>query len=108
MLAFPSAALALRACLTIRGRIDEGYAELPVRVRAGLHSGEAIKRDDDFYGRTVVIAARISNLAMGGEILASDLVHALARGLGTFEFGEARTATLKGIDGSYALHPVLG
>jgi class 3 adenylate cyclase len=108
MIAFPSAALALRACVTMRGRIDKGFAGVPVRIRAGLHSGEAVKRDDDFYGRTVVIAARISSLAMGGEILSSDLVHALARGLGTFEFGESRVATLKGLDGSFALHPVLG
>jgi len=73
-----------------------------------LHSGEAIKRDDDFYGGTVVIAARISELAIGGEVLASDLVYALARGFGTFTFGDPHTAQLKGLDGSFDLHPVLG
>jgi hypothetical protein len=87
---------------------NDGFAGLPIRIRAGLHSGEAIKHDDDFYGRTVTIAARISALALGGEVLASDLVYALARGLGTFKFGDPRTATLKGIDGSFDLHPVLG
>ena len=92
----------------MRDRIAEGFAGLPVRIRARLHSGEAIKQDDDFYGRTVVIAARISALALGGEVLASDLVYALARGLGTFTFGAPRTATLKGLDGSFDLHPVLG
>jgi class 3 adenylate cyclase len=84
MLAFPSASFAFRESLVMRDRIAEGFAGLPVRIRAGLHSGEAIKQDDDFYGRTVVIAARISALALGGEVLASDLVYALARGLGTF------------------------
>jgi class 3 adenylate cyclase len=107
MLAFPSAAFALRATLLIRDRIAAGFHGLPVRVRAGLHAGEAIRHDDDFYGRTVVIAARISALALGGEILASDLVYALARGLGTFTFGEPRSATLKGLDGRFELHPVL-
>jgi class 3 adenylate cyclase len=108
MLAFPSAAFALRASLVMRDRIAAGFDGLPIRIRAGLHSGEAIKHDDDFYGRTVVIAARISALALGGEILASDLVYALARGLGTFTFGDPRTATLKGLGGSFDLHPVLG
>jgi class 3 adenylate cyclase len=108
MLAFPSAASALRASLVMRDRIAGGFDGLPVRIRAGLHSGEAIKHDDDFYGRTVVIAARISALALGGEVLASDLVYALARGLGTFTFGAPRTAQLKGLDGSFDLHPVLG
>jgi len=108
MLAFPSASFALRASLVIRDRIAEGFGDLPVRIRAGLHSGEAIKRDDDFYGRTVVIAARISALALGGEVLASDLVYALARGLGTFTFGTPRTAKFKGLQGSFELYPVLG
>jgi class 3 adenylate cyclase len=107
MLAFPSAAAALRAVLTARARIAAGYEGLPVRIRAGLHAGEAIKHDDDFYGRTVVIAARISALALGGEILASDLVYALARGLGTFKFGESRSAALKGLEGTFDLFPVL-
>lgn len=107
MLAFPSAAAALRAVLIARERIAAGFEGLPVRIRAGLHSGEAIKQNDDFYGRTVVIAARISALALGGEILVSDLVHALTRSLGTFKFGENRSAMLRGLDGTFELFPLL-
>jgi class 3 adenylate cyclase len=107
MLAFPSAAYALRSCVVMRDRLADGFDGLPVRVRAGLHCGETLRHDDDFYGRTVVIAARISSLALGGEILASDLVHALARGLGTFTFGEPRPATLKGLAGEFTLYPVI-
>jgi class 3 adenylate cyclase len=107
MLAFASAASALRSCLVTRERLASGYRDLPIRVRAGLHTGEAIRRDDDFYGRTVVIAARISTLALGGEILASDLVRALTQGLGTFTFGEARTTMLKGLQGTFDIYPVL-
>jgi class 3 adenylate cyclase len=108
MLAFPSAAFALRASLAMRERIKPGFEGLPVRIRVGLHSGEAIKRSDDFYGRTVVIAARIGSAALGDEILASDLVYALARGLGTFTFGAPRAAALKGLEGSFDLYPVIG
>jgi class 3 adenylate cyclase len=107
MLAFPSAAYALRSCLAIREKLAVGFGDAPVRVRAGLHSGEALRHDDDFFGRTVVIAARISSLALGGEILASDLVHALTRGLGTFTFGESRPAILKGLEGEFRVYPVL-
>jgi class 3 adenylate cyclase len=108
MLAFPSAAFALRAALVMRERVATGYNGLPVRIRAGLHAGEAMKHDDDFYGRTVVIAARISALALGGEILASDLVHALAKGLGTISFGEPRDVSLKGLDGGFRVYAVGG
>jgi len=107
LLAFPSAAYALRASLVMRQRIAEGFDGLPVQIRAGLHSGEAIRHDDDFYGKTVVIAARISALALGGEILASDLVYQLVRSLGTFTFGAARTANLKGLTGDFELRPVV-
>jgi class 3 adenylate cyclase len=107
MLAFPSAAFALRASLVMRDRIAEGFQGLAIRIRAGLHSGEAIRHDDDFYGRTVVIAARIGALALGGEILASDLVYALVCSLGTFTFGPPRTATLKGLAGVFEVRPVL-
>ena len=107
LLAFPSAAYALRASLVMRHRIAEGFDGLPVQIRVGLHSGEAIRHDDDFYGKTVVIAARISALALGGEILASDLVYQLARSLGTFTFGAARTANLKGLTGEFEVRPVI-
>jgi class 3 adenylate cyclase len=88
MLAFPSAAYGLRSCIVTRNRLSEGYCGLPIRVRAGLHAGEALRHENDFYGRTVVIAARISALALGNEILASELVHTLAIDVGTFTFGE--------------------
>lgn len=107
MLAFPSAASALRAALSVREQIRAGFSGIPIRVRMGLHSGEAIRRDDDFYGRTVVIAARVSSHALGDEILASSLVHELARGLGTFSFGPPRIATFKGLEGDFTVHPVV-
>lgn len=107
MLAFPSAAEALRCVLAIRARSAAGFEGLSVRVRTGLHCGEALRRDEDFYGRTVVVAARISSLALGGEVLASDLVHGLARGLGTFRFGSPRQVPLKGLAGTFVVYPVL-
>lgn len=108
MLAFPSAAEGLRCVLAIRDRSAPGFEGRAVRVRTGLHCGETLRRDDDFYGRTVVIAARVCALAKGGEILASDLVHGLARGLGTFSFGERRAVTLRGLAGAFDVYPVLG
>jgi hypothetical protein len=43
----------------------------------GVHTGEAIQRDGDFYGRSVILAARIADRADGGEILVSSLVKEL-------------------------------
>jgi class 3 adenylate cyclase len=50
------------------------HPEELVRVRIGLHTGEAIKEADDFYGKNVVLAARIAARARGGQILVSEVV----------------------------------
>jgi DNA-binding NarL/FixJ family response regulator/class 3 adenylate cyclase len=61
-----------------------------VRVRIGLHCGEAEGTEDDFVGLDVHRAARICQAAHGGQVLASAEVASsagsLARDLGTFEF----------------------
>jgi len=49
----------------------------------------------------------VGALALGGEVLVTDLVYNLARGLGTFTFGPPRSAALKGLDGTFDLYPVL-
>ncbi len=73
----------------------------PIRVRIGLHTGEAIKEGEDFFGKTVILAARIASQAVGGEILASSLLKALVESSGEFEFGDGRDVELKGLSGSH-------
>jgi adenylate cyclase len=38
-------------------------------VRVGLHHGIAVEREGDYFGATVNLAARVSSLAAGGEVL---------------------------------------
>jgi class 3 adenylate cyclase len=82
------------------------HPDCPVRVRIGLHLGEAIQDSDGFFGKTVIVAARVAAQARGGEILASAAVREAVEPAGRFRFGETRDAALKGLAGSYALHPV--
>jgi predicted ATPase/class 3 adenylate cyclase len=51
----------------------------PLKVRMGLHTGESQERDGDFYGTSVNRAARVMDLANGGQILLSDVTAALVR-----------------------------
>jgi class 3 adenylate cyclase len=51
--------------------------ELPVRVRAGMHTGDAEPRDGDWYGPAVNRAARLRALADGGETLVSGVAAGL-------------------------------
>jgi predicted ATPase/class 3 adenylate cyclase len=72
--AFPSAREALLAAVAAQQRIlrhpwPDGAA---VRVRMGLHTGEARVAEDGYVGIDVHRAARIAAVAHGGQILLSD------------------------------------
>src|SRR5438270_8833054 len=49
-----------------------------VRVRMGLHTGEAEVVDGDYVGVAVHAAARICSAAHGGQVLASGVTRAIA------------------------------
>src|SRR5438876_9989672 len=80
-------------------------AEEPVRVRIGLHAGEVIKEGEDFFGRNVIMAARVASQAHGGEILASSVLKALVEG-SNVSWGEQRTVELKGLSGDHEIWQV--
>jgi class 3 adenylate cyclase len=80
-------------------------------VRIGLHTGEAIKEADsdgqaDFYGKNVILAARIASQATGGEIPVSSLLKELAESAGDIAFGEGRKVELKGLAGQHRVFEV--
>ncbi|MGI9624052.1 MAG: ATP-binding protein, partial [Acidimicrobiales bacterium] len=49
--------------------------ELPVRM--GIHVGEAEERDNDFFGPTLNVAARVADAAHGGQIVVSATAQAM-------------------------------
>jgi adenylate cyclase len=110
MLSFPSARRALACMIDVQRTLAAYGRSHPLeamRVRVGLHTGEVIVGDDgDLFGRHVVIAARIANVASGGEILASSLVREIVEARGDVVFGVPRPVTLKGISGTQLAHPV--
>jgi class 3 adenylate cyclase len=109
MIAFASPRDGVECSIAIQralaARIDAGTSE-PIRVRMGLHTGEAIRERDDFFGRNVVLAARIAAQARGGEILVSAPLKELAEGASDVTFGDPRELGLKGLSGLHTVHPV--
>jgi class 3 adenylate cyclase len=109
MLAFPSARAALLCSIEIMRALEAHGRSHPtdaLRIRVGMHTGEAILEDGDLFGKPVVLAARIANQARGGEILVSSLVREIVESRGDLRFGVTRLVELKGLDGTHALHPV--
>ncbi|HYF46040.1 MAG TPA: adenylate/guanylate cyclase domain-containing protein, partial [Acidimicrobiales bacterium] len=79
---------------------DEG-----VRIRMGLHTGEAlVSADGDLFGKHVIVAARVANLADGGQVLVSGVTREIASNRGDLSFDEGRPVELKGIDGTYTVY----
>jgi class 3 adenylate cyclase len=109
MVAFPSARRAVAAAIAIQRAIEDyghGPGQRAISVRIGLHCGEAIQREGDFFGRSVAVAARIAGQANGGEILVSALVKELVEDGGDIEFESLREAQLKGLERTHRLFPV--
>ena len=110
MLAFQSARKAVLCAVALQrefARFNERHPDTPLRVRMGLHTGEAIKDRDDFFGRAVILAARIAANAKGEEILISSLVKDLTESAGDIRIGTGRQVTLKGLHGVFQLHPLI-
>jgi adenylate cyclase len=64
--------------------------------RIGLHYGEALYRDGDYYGRDVNQAARVVARAGGGEVLVTRPVVEMAAGAADIEFDRIGEVGLKG------------
>jgi class 3 adenylate cyclase len=79
MAVFASAADGVRACVTAqRDLADEPWGEMgALRVRMGLHAGEAATRTGDYLGPVVNRTARIMAVGHGGQALLSAAAAAL-------------------------------
>jgi class 3 adenylate cyclase len=106
LLAFPTPASGLRCAIALqRAFADHNRAksEQPIHIRIGLHTGEAIRDADKFFGKTVIQAFRIADLAAPEEILVSGFLRELVEDRGGFTFTDQRAVTLKGFSGEHAI-----
>jgi len=107
MLAFPSARRAVACSQAIQSEIGRAFGDgsTPVRVRIGVHTGDALHEGDHFFGTTVHYAARVASQAFVDEVLVSNVVRDLVAG-GDVHFDESREVELKGLDGVHRLFAV--
>ena len=71
--AFSRAGDAVNAAHAAQGalRAERWPPEAVIRVRMGLHTGEAVERDGDYFGPAVNRAARLMAAAHGGQVVCS-------------------------------------
>ncbi len=89
---FPEPASGVRAALAL---LDT--APPPLRLRAGVHTGEAVVTRDDVVGHVVNVAARVCETAKGGQVLCSaDVCGAVPVPSGV-RFGKVKSRRMKGV-----------
>jgi adenylate cyclase len=79
MLRIPAPGDAVLLALRIANDLLSAHGAPTVRV--GLHHGPAVERKGDYFGASVNLAARVSALASGGEVLLTGQTAALASDL---------------------------
>lgn len=76
---FEKAVDAVNATLMAQRNLNSPICDLQIKVRMGLHSGEAEQRAGDYHGQVLNRAARIMAAGHGGQILLSSVTAELAR-----------------------------
>lgn len=105
MLRGDDAAGAIR--LGLRIACDIGGQHFWPTVRVGMHSGPATERAGDWFGTTVNVAARVSGVAAGGEVLLTDATRRSAGALDDVELRPHGAHALRNIAEPVALFEAL-
>ncbi|MGP0029835.1 MAG: BTAD domain-containing putative transcriptional regulator, partial [Acidimicrobiales bacterium] len=93
----PSAALAAAAAMQQGVERLNRRSDVALGLRIGLSAGEVALEDGDYYGDPVVEAARLCDMAEGGQVLLAKLVRAMAGRRSRLEFSDLGELELRGI-----------
>ncbi len=96
---FSRAASAVEAAIAAQALLaaEEWVGGPVLRVRMGIHTGEAEERDGDYFGPPVNRAARIMGAANGGQVVLSALTAGLVDGVSDFKLYDLGPVQLKGV-----------
>jgi class 3 adenylate cyclase len=98
MASFVSAASAVRCAIQIQRELDKHAQANPdrsLKVRVGAAAGEPVEQDNDLFGSTVQLAARLCTHAQPEQILVTNAIAELCLGKGLL-FEDLGEVTLKG------------
>jgi class 3 adenylate cyclase len=99
---YPSKAVAFAVALH-----DRLAADGEVRVRIGMDTGEVIREEKGYFGRTVFRAARIAQLGDGGQVLASEATKVLAENVPGVKLVDMGERELDGLGDNHRVFEVV-
>jgi len=100
MASFPSTVPGVEAAIDMQRQTkahNAAHPDLPLGLKIGLNAGEPIAEDDDLFGATVQLAARIVDKAQSGQVLVSGSVQGLSQGK-NLKFERFGDVEMKGFD----------
>ena len=108
MASFNSAADSVEASVFIQEKTlqhTSSNPELPLHLKIGLNAGEPIAEEDDLFGTTVQLAARIVDKAQSEQIFVSEIIRGICAGKST-QFLNAGDHAMKGVTEPVTLYEV--
>ena len=103
MSTFSTARNAMITAKNIQNLEADEIDTLVLKVRIGIHTGDIIQSNGDFFGTVVNKAARIASSASPGQILVSDATRSMVEGSVEFTFESPITVALRGIEGNHSI-----
>jgi class 3 adenylate cyclase len=103
MSTFSSARNALATAIFIQKMACLQSGDHKLEVRIGIHTGDVVQSNGDFFGTVVNKAARIAASANPGQILVSDASRAMVAGSPEFAFESPVSVALRGIEGNHSI-----
>ncbi|UCD57755.1 MAG: adenylate/guanylate cyclase domain-containing protein, partial [Candidatus Hydrogenedentota bacterium] len=98
-------AVAMQRAVHRHNRRHEG--ELRLQVRVGLHVGEPIHDEEDYFGTPVIAAKRLCDCAQGGQILVSETARDIIGATENVEFVDRGLFQFKGFPEQWRLYEVV-
>ncbi len=94
IIAFSSVTSAIRSCMEVQTKLA---AHPVIKLRMGVHIGEIVEDENDFYGAAVNLAQRLQTEAPPGGIMISEDLHRQLTGELAKAFSDAGSFKLKNI-----------
>src|SRR5262249_33870854 len=105
MSSFANVANSVEAAIYIQRKVaeDNASSKIPLGVKIGINAGEPIVEDDDLFGTTVQLSARIVDKASNYQIFVSETVKGICQGK-AISFTPRGTREMKGFKEPIALY----
>lgn len=104
MSTYPTARAALAAAKSIQTAIADEQGEPRLRARIGIHTGDVVENNGDFFGTVVNKAARVAAMSAPDEIRVSEATRIMAGGSREFTFSDPASVPLKGLEGEHQIY----